>query len=413
MQDLPLFSLPRASTQPVAAPPVPLTITELTQRIRGTLEPAFTQVLAVGEVSNYRPAASGHAYFSLKDGTASISAAVFGWGARRRNWELKDGLQVLIRGKVTVYAPRGSYQLTIEHIEPVGAGALQLAFEQLKSRLQGEGLFESARKRTLPRYPRKIAVVTSPSGAAIQDMLNILKRRAPHMQVLVVPALVQGEGAADQVRKGLELVNRLQLAEVVVLARGGGSIEDLWAFNDEALARAIAASALPVISAVGHEIDFTIGDFVADLRAPTPSAAAEILSAGWVEGRGRLGELGQRLKASMLRDLANRKSLLRHIAARVVSPRDRLREQAQRVDELSLRLERGVRVRLERRRAVVEQSMAKLDALSPLRVLERGYTLVREGTGSAERLIRSASQVQSGQELRIRFHDGERDVQAL
>ncbi len=428
MEDLPLFAQPQSQPRPnppapakAAAPapappvaaPAPLSITELTQKIRGTLEPAFTQVLAVGEVSNYRPAASGHAYFSLKDGGSAISAACFGWGARRRNWELKDGLQVLVRGKVTVYPPRGSYQLTIDHIEPVGAGALQLEYEQLKGRLQSEGLFEATRKRPLPRYPRKIAVVTSSSGAAIQDMLNILKRRAPHMQVLVVPALVQGAGAADQVRRGLEAVNRLALAEVVVLARGGGSIEDLWAFNDEALARAIAASRLPVVSAVGHEIDFTIGDFVADLRAPTPSAAAEILSAGWVEGRSRLGELGQRLRASIVRDLQNRKALLRHIAARVISPKDRLREQSQRIDELSLRLERGVRVRLERRRALVEQSMAKLDALSPLRVLERGYAIVREGTGNAERLVRSAQQVRQGQELRIRFHDGEREVQAL
>ena len=259
-----------------------LTVSELTARIRGVVEPQFLSVWVKGEVSNYRPAASGHAYFSLKDEGAMLSAACFSWASRNRQsrtpFELKDGLEVLCRGKISIYPPRGSYQLTVEQIEPVGAGALQLAFEQLKARLLAEGLFDPRRKRPIPGYPRHISVVTSPSGAAIRDMLTVLRRRAPQIRVTVIPALVQGDQAAAQILRGLEIANRHQLGEVVVLARGGGSIEDMWCFNDERLARGIAASRIPVISAVGHEIDFSISDFVADLRAPTPSAAAEIVS---------------------------------------------------------------------------------------------------------------------------------------
>jgi exodeoxyribonuclease VII large subunit len=388
------------------------TVSELTAQIRGVLEPSFTQVWIQGEVSNYRPAASGHAYFSLKDQGSAISAAVFGWGSRRRGFELKDGLQVLCRGKVTVYPPRGTYQLTIEHIEPLGAGALQIAFEQLKAKLAGEGLFEPSRKRTLPAYPKRLAVVTSPSGAAIQDMLNILARRAPHVRVTVIPAIVQGDGAPAQILRGLELANQYGLGDIVVLARGGGSIEDLSCFNDERLARAIAASRLPVVSAVGHEIDFTISDFVADLRAPTPSAAAEIVSGHWVEAVGQLRDARLRLRAAIVRDLVTRQTLLNHVAARVLSPKDKLREQVQRLDELFLRLERAFRVKMETRRAWIERLMGSLDALSPLRVLERGYSIVRDPASKAS-VIRSAAQIQPGQELQITFYDGKTAVRAL
>lgn len=414
--DLPLFSnssfASEREDEVPEAPPAPKhwTVTELTQHLRGLLEPAFRQVWVQGELSNLRPAASGHAYFSLKDEGSCISAAVFGWGSKRRPFELKDGLQVLCRGKISVYPPRGTYQLVVEQIEPLGAGALQIAFEQLKAKLASEGLFDPRRKRPLPAFPRRIAVVTSPSGAAIQDMLNILRRRAPHMQVLVIPALVQGDEAPKQLIRGLEIANRHNLGDVVVLARGGGSMEDLWCFNDEGLARAIAASKIPVISAVGHEIDFTISDFVSDLRAPTPSAAAEIVSGNWVDVSGRLRDAQMRLSSAIGRDLQMRRRLLEHVSARVVSPRDRLREQAQRCDDLFMRLERAMRSRLERRHAFVEQWMGKLDALSPLRVLERGYSIVRSDESS---VIRSASQVQEGQKLRITFHDGECPVQVI
>lgn len=393
--------------------PKQFTVSELTTLIRGVLEPSFANVWVVGEVSNYRPAASGHAYFSLKDENACIAAAAFGWGRKRNGFELKDGLKVIVKGRVSVYAPRGSYQLTVDQIEPLGAGALQVAFEQMKARLQAEGLFDPKRKRELPAYPMHISVVTSPSGAAIRDMLNILERRAPHMKVTVIPAIVQGDSAPAQIIRGLELANKHGIGEIVVLARGGGSIEDLWCFNDESLARAIAASKLPVVSAVGHEIDFTISDFVSDLRAPTPSAAAELVTSQWIDATRALREGRERMLLALQRNLAVRKQLLSHIAARVVSPRDRLREQSQRCDELSLRLDRAIWLRLEKRRALVEQWMAKLDALSPLRVLERGYTIVRKGSGEATDVIRSAKQVQSGQELQITFYDGQRMVRTL
>lgn len=426
--------------EPAPEPQRPLSVTELTARIRGTLEPAFNDVWVRGEISNFRPAASGHVYFSLKDEGANVSAAVFGWGRRgARNgfgnggpstaargsarasfgqFELKDGMEVLCRGKISVYPPRGSYQLIVEHIEPLGAGALQVAFEQLKAKLAGEGLFDRERKRPLPAFPTSVAVVTSPSGAAIRDMLNVLGRRAPNIRVTVIPAIVQGADAPAQIIRGLELANRHRLGDVVVLARGGGSIEDLWCFNDEELARAISRSELPVVSAVGHEIDFTISDFVADLRAPTPSAAAEIVSANWVDVLRRIHDGQERLLAAMRRGLQNRKVLLQHVCARLVSPKDRLREQAQRCDELAMRMENSMRNVLERRHAVLGQCTGKLDALSPLRVLERGYSIVFEAadgaeSGAGKRVVRRAADLSAGQKIRIRFHDGERDAEAL
>jgi len=392
-----------------------LTVSELTARIRGVVEPQFLSVWVKGEVSNYRPAASGHAYFSLKDEGAMLSAACFSWASRNRQsrtpFELKDGLEVLCRGKISIYPPRGSYQLTVEQIEPVGAGALQLAFEQLKARLLAEGLFDPRRKRPIPGYPRHISVVTSPSGAAIRDMLTVLRRRAPQIRVTVIPALVQGDQAAAQILRGLEIANRHQLGEVVVLARGGGSIEDMWCFNDERLARGIAASRIPVISAVGHEIDFSISDFVADLRAPTPSAAAEIVSGNWVDAARRLQESKSRLWVALQRDLTHRRQIFQQVSARLVSPKDRLREQAQRVDDLALRLERAIRVRIERQQSQLANVVGRLDALSPLRVLERGYGLVTDSdTGS---LVRSAADVRPRQKMRVRFHDGEVPVEAV
>ncbi len=395
--------------------PTALTVSELTARIKGVIEPSFPQVWVKGEVSNYRPAASGHAYFSLKDQDSTISANFFGWAAKSRSkggFELHDGLEVICRGKVTVYGPRGSYQISVDQMEPLGAGALQLAFEQLKGRLLAEGLFESTRKRPLPRFPRRVAIVTSPSGAAIRDMLTVLKRRAPQVAVTVIPAIVQGEQAPPQIIRGLEAANRHDLGEIVVLARGGGSIEDLWCFNDEGLARAIAASRLPVISAVGHEVDFSISDFVADLRAPTPSAAAEILSGHWVEVQARLSDAKRSIWVSIQRDLAQRKKLLEQVIARLVSPKDRIREQFQRVDDLTMRLERAMRMQLERGHSQLAQLAGKMDALSPLRVLERGYSLTVDDADPS-RVVRSAEEAGKGRRMRIRFHDGEVRVQSL
>lgn len=392
-------------TTPETKPPKHLTVTELTVRIKGVLEPAFMDVWVQAEVSNYRPAASGHLYFSLKDSGATVAAAMFGAGGKRRAlFEIKDGMQVLCRGKVSVYAPRGNYQFIVDQIEPLGAGALQVAFEQLKAKLAAEGLFDPKRKRPLPPFPKRIAVVTSPSGAAIRDMLNILRRRAPHLEVLVVPALVQGAEAAKQIVRGLEAANKYDLGDVVVLARGGGSMEDMWCFNDETLARAIAASKIPVVSAVGHEIDFTISDFVSDLRAPTPSAAAEIVSGHWVDVARNLAQGSERIRSLVLRDLANKRNLLEHLAARVVNPLDRLREQMQRVDEWSLRMERALRNAIERRKLAFGQVTGKLEALSPLKVLERGYAIARNEQGH---VLRKQSDAKPGESFSVVFTDGE------
>ena len=401
-----------SAVDPEKGRPKAWTVSELTQQIRSVVEPQFLNVWVQGEVSNYRPAASGHAYFSIKDQGASISAAFFGWGSRRRPFEIKDGLKVLCRGKVTIYPNRGVYQITVDQIEPLGQGALQVAFEQLKARLSAEGLFAKERKRALPRYPTRIAVVTSPSGAAIQDMLNILARRAPWVRVTIIPSVVQGDSAAAQIIRGLEQAQEMNLGEVVVLARGGGSIEDLWCFNDENLARAISRSRLPVISAVGHEIDFTISDFVADLRAPTPSAAAELVTHHWVEAVPRLREHEARLVRAIRQQLHSLSQRLSFLCSRVISPKDRLRVQMQRCDELFLRLERAIHAKMERKRSALMQGMGKLDALSPLRVLERGYSIVRESDLNAG-VIKSAAQVRTGQELKITFYDGEKSVKAL
>lgn len=419
VDDLPLFGSLKKESQPEDPPAErkALTVSELSHRIKGTLEPGFADVWVRGEVSNYRPAPSGHLYFSLKDRDSFLSVAAFGWAQKlkakqARGFEFRDGAEVLIHGKISVYVPRGSYQLVVDQIEPVGAGALQLAFEELKRKLESEGLFDPARKRALPAFPSRIAVITSPTGAAIRDILNVLGRRAPNVRVTILPALVQGNEAAEQMARAIGVANRHRLGEVILLARGGGSIEDLWCFNDERLARAIAESALPVVSAVGHEIDFTISDFVSDLRAPTPSAGAEILSAGWVDACGRLKESKERLWTALRRALQEKKALFAQIAARLVNPRDRLREQAQRIDECLLRLSRAIERALFAKRSSVERFMAQLDALSPLQVLERGYALVRRADASRS-VVKSAKEVSPNQQFTISFHDGEAHVQSL
>ena len=401
-QDLPLFqsSVPTPESRAMS-------VSEVTFKIKRNLEGEFSAVWIKGEISNLKPASSGHVYFSLKDDGASLSAAAFGWGRKKSTFELKDGLEVLCHGNVSVYAPRGNYQLLVDTIEPLGAGALQLAFDQLKNKLRTEGLFELKTKRKIPPYPRKIVVITSPQAAAFRDVLTVLKRRAPFVEVLLVPALVQGESAPEKLIQAMRVANHYKLGDVILLTRGGGSIEDLWAFNNEELARAIATSALPVISAVGHEVDFTIADFVADLRAPTPSAGAEILTQHWVELRERMRQLKERLLMSLKREVLLKRRSLETLAAKLKSPRDQLREKSQRLDELALNLERSINLIIERRQMHLERLMSKLNALSPLNVLSRGYALVQT---QDRHVIRKASEVGAGQKLLLRFSDGEVEV---
>ncbi|NDG83504.1 MAG: exodeoxyribonuclease VII large subunit [Proteobacteria bacterium] len=401
-RNLPLFNSNEET------PRIPaMSVSEITHRIKQNLEGEFPGVWIRGEISNFKPAASGHYYFSLKDDLATISAAAFGWGRKRSTFQLKDGMEVLCHGNISVYPQRGNYQLIVDAIEPVGAGSLQLAFEQLKEKLAKEGLFDAARKRPLPRYPSKIVVITSPQAAAFRDVLTVLRRRAPFVDVLLIPSLVQGEEAANRLVQAIRIANHHRMGEVILLTRGGGSMEDLWSFNNEELARAIAASSIPVVSAVGHEVDFTIADFVADYRAPTPSAGAEILTGAWVDLRERTRQLEQRLRMSLGRDLQMKRRILETLAAHLKSPKDRLREQIQRFDELEAQIHRGMSLLIERKKTRLERLVTQLNALSPLNVLSRGYALVQQESG---KVIRSAKEVKSGDALKLRFSDGEAGV---
>jgi len=382
-----------------------LTVSELTRRLQEVLEDRFPAVWVEGEISNFRLYGSGHAYFTLKDADAQVRAVLFRNRGRRIKFEPADGLHVMAFGSIEVYPQRGEYQLVIELLEPKGLGALQLAFEQLKTRLQAEGLFDQARKRELPRFPRKIGLVTSPSGAAIRDMLRVIGRRFGELHIVIAPCRVQGEGAAEEIAQGLRDLNALGGVDVIIVGRGGGSLEDLWAFNEEIVARAIAGSKVPVVSAVGHEVDFTIADFVADLRAPTPSAAAELVvrekqavvdSLGQLRARlerfaarplrdleRRVDELTARLRREMRGELgrANHRVVLATRALRASDPVARVANDRHRLESLQSRLITSLTRRCDRARYGLRTAVGRLDSLSPLAVLGRGYSLTRTPTG--------------------------------
>jgi exodeoxyribonuclease VII large subunit len=434
-----------------AAPRKALSVSELTERIQGVLETEFLDVWVEGEISNLKLATSGHWYFSLKDEQAQLAAVVWRNDTRLVRFRPKDGMKVLARGQLRVYPPRGAYQLSVQVLEPLGKGSLQQAYEELKQKLEQEGLFDPARKRPLPMLPRRIGVVTSPTGAVLRDILRVLRSRYADLEVLVYPALVQGEGAAAEIAQGIRALNRLGGLDVILLARGGGSLEDLWAFNEEAVARAIAASGIPTISAVGHETDFTIADFVADLRAATPSAAAERVVQAKEELQARVRALDERRDGALRLRLARVRARVEAAAAHRVfaAERGRLRILAQRTDELARRAETGLlrgveraraherrlrerleafrldrqlaarrerlerqrdrlavlfRAETERRRSRLGRLATSLDGLSPLSVLGRGYALVFQE--AQERLVRDAAEVEAGEALRIRLHKG-------
>jgi exodeoxyribonuclease VII large subunit len=425
-------------------------VADLVSAVRTTVERGYTDVWVEGEVSNFRPADSGHLYFTLKDGDAQLRVVMFRSQARLLRFRPDHGMQIVARGRVTIYDARGELQLSAEFLEPLGAGALQVAFEQLKARLGEEGLFDLSRKKPLPLLPRRIGIITSPRGAALHDMLSILARRHESAGILIYPAQVQGDAASTEVSAGIRYFNRARNVDVIVITRGGGTLEDLAAFNNEGLARTIVASALPVISAVGHETDFTIADFVADLRAPTPSAAAELV----IESKHRLGEhlahLEQRLARAARYRLLMAKNRLSELAQRGAFDRiqDVLARRAQRLDEVVFRLianyqsllrdyhrrldvaaarvrhfdfrrslaatraglDSGARALLQAMRARIaghrarqEQLAAKLGALSPLNILDRGYALVFDSSGA---LVSDVSQLQPGQEVSARVARG-------
>ena len=426
------------------------TVSALTRAVKDTLEGSFGGLWVEGEISNLRIHTSGHVYFTLKDEEAQVRAVLFRSRVRRVRFEPADGLHVLAFGRLDVYAVRGEYQLVCEVLEPKGLGALQLAFEQMKARLAAEGLFDAGRKRPLPALPRRVGLVTSPTGAAVRDFLRVVTRRFAGLQVLVCPVRVQGETAAGEIAQALGTLNRRGDLDVIVLARGGGSLEDLWAFNEEAVARAIAASKIPVISAVGHETDVTIADFVADLRAPTPSAAAELVVREKAELVRQVATLGTRLRRAMgqrtgrvadrladirrrrvltdpgrpLRDWARRvddlgarlsRAMARHAArsrerldraARALRPallRGPVRHRRQLAAQLGGRLERALRGETARRRRATEALAAQLDSLSPLACLARGYAIALSPAGE---VVTRADQVRVGERLAVRLRAG-------
>lgn len=427
------------------------TVRELVGAVRTKVEREYTDIYVEGEVSNFKPGGSGHWYFTLKDGDAQLNVVLFRLQAQLLRFRPKDGMVVIARGRITVYEQRGQLQLVASVLEPRGAGALQLAFEQLKEKLAKEGLFEQSRKKPLPMLPRSIGIVTSPRGAAIQDMINILQRRHRGMNVLIFPAQVQGEHAASEVSSGIRYFNQVRKVDVIILARGGGSAEDLAAFNDESLARTIAASEIPTISAVGHETDFTISDFVADLRAPTPSAAAELV----VESRERLddriGDRHRRLQraldykllmhrkhltelaqhgafARMMEGIHRRQMRLEDLTVRLAD-RNRLMVKLYRsrvdvavtrirahdvrrvlagmrkeVDSQTARLAAFANQALLQQRGRVQTAEGKLQALSPLNILDRGYAIVFGPDGKP---VKDAAQLRSGDQVRARVSKGE------
>jgi exodeoxyribonuclease VII large subunit len=434
-------------------PPVLLTVSQLNRQAKTLLESHFDFVWVEGEVSNFTAPSSGHWYFSLKDGKAQVRCAMFANRNQRLKFTPGNGDAIRLRCRVSLYEGRGEFQLIVEHLELAGAGALQAAFERLKARLLAEGLFAAERKRALPTSVSQLGVITSPTGAAIHDILTVLKRRCPMISVLLLPVAVQGEGAAGQIAMAIESANQWQREgkiqlDALIVGRGGGSLEDLWAFNEEVVARAIAASELPIVSAVGHEVDFSIADMVADHRAATPSAAAELLSTDQREWLARLQAMERQLQLQVRRKLAAATIRLTHLSQRLKHPGSQLREQAQRLDNLEQRLlvaQRNVLLRQHHRLAVLQQRLAAatplpqlqalkrntlalhqrlqsalaqqvhqrklrlahfaqlLDSLSPLGTLQRGYAIVTDRDG---RVIRDAREVAVNDEVQARLAYG-------
>ncbi len=383
------------------------TVSALTAEVKAVLEDGFSAIWVEGEVSNFKHHTSGHMYFTLKDAGAQIRAVMFRGSNRLLKFQPQDGLAVLVFGTVTLYERRGEYQINVEFMEPKGIGALQLAFEQLKAKLEADGLFDASRKRPLPRLPRKIGIITSPTGAAILDMLTIIGRRFPGLAILIHPVQVQGETAAREIAAALAVMGHRSDLDVLIVARGGGSLEDLWAFNEEVVARAIARSPIPVVSAVGHETDVTIADFVADLRAPTPSAAAELVVAQRDELRLRVDELAVRALAAMENGLAVRRArvqmLGRHLG--VLSPTTQLRRQAECLRGLTQRLHAWWGMTHVQRQERLKLLAGKLGTLSPLAILARGYSICWSLPG--RHILKAAAEVQIGSEVAVRLHRGE------
>ncbi len=424
-----------------------LSVAELTAQIRRLLEKQIGQVWVSGEVANFRAQSSGHLYFTLKDASAQIACVLFRGESVQHRELISDGRKILVQGDLTVYEVRGQYQLIVRSVELQGIGALQVAFEKLKQKLAAEGLFATERKRPLPKYPQRIGLVTSPTGAAIRDVLHVIQRRNPGLQIVLAPCRVQGDGAAGEIAGAIRLLNELAARgpsasqqksalnemgriDLILVARGGGSIEDLWAFNEEIVARAIFDSAVPVVSAIGHETDFSIADFVADLRAATPSVAAEIITEGVFSSCKFFDQCGERMRQLVRRQFGGKQLLLTHQAARLVRahPRRKFQNWQQRLDELQADVSRCLRHRarhsqivlqnlaerlhrirpsqfLKQRREQLRQIQRRLDALGPEQVLSRGYSITMDAASG--KVLRHAGTIKAGQKLKTRLKTGE------
>jgi exodeoxyribonuclease VII large subunit len=385
------------------------TVSQLTQYIKEVLEldPELQDVQVRGEISNLSRASSGHLYFTLKDAGASIGCVMWRTAASALTWQPEHGAAAVARGRISVYPVRGSYQLYVDELYPAGLGDLHARFEQLRERLRAEGLFDEARKQPLPAFPRVVGLVTSPQAAALRDVLQVLRRRYPLVRVLLAPSMVQGEAAPPQIVAALQALDTRDEVDLILLVRGGGSLEELWAFNDERVARAIVACVHPVVSGVGHETDFTIADFVADLRAPTPSAAAELAVPDQAELRARVEGWADQLAGGLVRRLGRLRQALegQQRALQRLSPQARVDTLRQQVDDLTGRASRALAHRLEMRRSGLAGLQARLAALSPQATLERGYAIVRRReTGE---LVRRVAQVGGGDALSVRVEDGE------
>jgi exodeoxyribonuclease VII large subunit len=389
-----------------------LTVSELTHSIKGALEEGWSDVWVEGEVSNLARPSSGHLYLTLKDEETPLRAVIYRGIALRMKFDLRDGLHVIVRGRLSVYTPRGEYQLLIEEVHPRGIGPLELAFRQLKEKLFTLGYFDPRRKKPLPPLPRRICLVTSPTGSAVRDMLEILGRRWPAVEVWICPVRVQGEGASTEIAEAIALLNRLagpgspQPVDLLIVGRGGGSLEDLWPFNEEVVAHAIFHSRIPIVSGVGHEDDLTIADLVADCRALTPSEAAERVVPDRADILAWLSGLEVRLRTLLLRQLEASRTRLDELASRAClrRPLDRLRDAERQIDEWSGRLDRAVQVRLEQARQRLENLTGRLENLSPLKVLGRGYSLTRRLEDLS--VLHSVTQVQPGDWIVSQLHDG-------
>jgi len=388
-----------------------LSVTDITRQIKGVLELGFPNILVQGEISNFKLHTSGHLYFTLKDEGAQLSAVMWRSRANQLLFKPTDGMKVIARGNISVYEPRGSYQLDCLQLQPLGVGELQQAFERLKKKLFEEGLFDEEYKKPIPEYPQRIGIVTSPTGAAIRDMISVFSRRMPALEIILVPVKVQGIGAAEEIADAINLLNKENAVDVMIVGRGGGSLEDLWAFNEEIVARAIFNSKIPVISAVGHEIDFSISDFVADLRAPAPSAAAELA----VKDKNELIELIRNfcytMQSSMTNSIASYKQTIDNLihSYSFNKPQDLLRQRSQQVDEFNRRLDQSLRHYFELLSRKTDSLNLRMRSLNPRQVLKRGYSITRQNG----KIVGGTKEVVVGKPAVIELTDGFADAEII